>query len=269
MFDDQSQINSEPPVNLPVEPQDILASVEHDVADLPPVQEIPNALKSGLLRKKEDLSDVPPPPPPEPEVVAPVNPGRSGIIKWLLIGGGAFIILAGAFFFLTRYKPQSKAYDHDASTVPSTADIIGPTTTGETASAAITDVQTEQPPVITTDNLSSSSAETALLPANLNIDTDNDGLTDAQEQQKGTDSSNPDTDGDLLSDGDEINVWHSDPLKKDTDQDGYPDGSEIQNGYSPLDSAVLDNPPVNTVRFVSSTAMGTWNYVPYLINLKK
>lgn len=43
------------------------------------------------------------------------------------------------------------------------------------------------------------------------VDTDGDGLTDAREQELGTDPQNPDTDG-----------------------DGYTDGDEVENGYSPL-----------------------------------
>lgn len=43
-----------------------------------------------------------------------------------------------------------------------------------------------------------------------------------------------DTDFDGLSDSDEVNVWHTDPLDFDTDRDGHPDGVEAQNNYDPL-----------------------------------
>ncbi|MCW1930149.1 MAG: calcium-binding protein [Candidatus Kerfeldbacteria bacterium] len=43
------------------------------------------------------------------------------------------------------------------------------------------------------------------------IDSDNDGLTDAQERTYGTSAHNSDTDG-----------------------DGYSDGEEVRSGYSPL-----------------------------------
>jgi hypothetical protein len=43
-------------------------------------------------------------------------------------------------------------------------------------------------------------------------DTDHDGLTNLQEFQLGTDPNNWDTDGDGLSDGDEVNIYHTDPL---------------------------------------------------------
>lgn len=43
-----------------------------------------------------------------------------------------------------------------------------------------------------------------------------------------------DTDGDGLSDYDEINVYHTSPYIKDTDSDGIPDGEEIKRGTDPL-----------------------------------
>lgn len=45
---------------------------------------------------------------------------------------------------------------------------------------------------------------------------------------------NKDSDGDGLSDRDEI-IYGTDPFNKDTDGDGYLDGEEIATGYDPLD----------------------------------
>jgi len=42
-----------------------------------------------------------------------------------------------------------------------------------------------------------------------------------------------DTDGDGLSDWDEINVYHTSPYLADTDGDGIPDGVEVKNGTDP------------------------------------
>ena len=58
-------------------------------------------------------------------------------------------------------------------------------------------------------------------------DPDHDGLTNAEEKELGTDPHNADTDGDGVSDGDEVHVYHTDPLKKDTDGDGLSDSTEI------------------------------------------
>ena len=68
-------------------------------------------------------------------------------------------------------------------------------------------------------------------------DTDGDGLTDAQEQQLGTDPKNADTDGDGLKDGAEVNTYGTDPKDADTDNGGVPDGVEVHNGNDPLDPA--------------------------------
>lgn len=61
-----------------------------------------------------------------------------------------------------------------------------------------------------------------------NEDPDADGLTNAEEQTLGTDPTNPDTDGDGLSDGDEVKTYQTDPLRNgDIDGDLLTDASEI------------------------------------------
>ncbi|ATZ08739.1 hypothetical protein BOR84_00440 [Corynebacterium striatum] len=60
------------------------------------------------------------------------------------------------------------------------------------------------------------------------LDTDGDGLTDDQEVNvTKTDPTNPDTDGDGLTDGREVNVHKTDPLQSDTDGDNIKDGDEV------------------------------------------
>jgi len=66
------------------------------------------------------------------------------------------------------------------------------------------------------------------------LDSDGDGLTDAEEKALGTNPNNPDTDGDGLTDREEVKVYKTDPLKSDTDGDGYLDGAEVKAGYNPL-----------------------------------
>lgn len=61
-------------------------------------------------------------------------------------------------------------------------------------------------------------------------DPDNDGLNNLQEFQNGTDPHNPDTDGDGLTDGQEVLLYHTSPLLFSTDGTGIPDGIEVQTG---------------------------------------
>jgi DNA-binding beta-propeller fold protein YncE len=61
-------------------------------------------------------------------------------------------------------------------------------------------------------------------------DPDHDGLTNLQEFQNGTDPHNPDTDGDGLTDGQEVLLYHSSPVLFSTDGTGISDGIEVQTG---------------------------------------
>lgn len=65
-------------------------------------------------------------------------------------------------------------------------------------------------------------------------DNDKDGLTNKQEVALKTDPNDEDTDGDGLSDGDEVNKYKTDPLKRDTDGDGLDDDDEIKFKCDPL-----------------------------------
>lgn len=67
----------------------------------------------------------------------------------------------------------------------------------------------------------------------MNLDTDNDGLTDQEEADLGTNIYKADSDNDGLLDREEVFVYHTDPLKDDSDGDGYLDKEEIDSGYNP------------------------------------
>ena len=64
-------------------------------------------------------------------------------------------------------------------------------------------------------------------PENMSSDKDKDGLTKGDELKLGTDPNNPDTDGDGLNDGSEINLYSTDPKMVDSDNDGLEDGEEV------------------------------------------
>jgi hypothetical protein len=70
----------------------------------------------------------------------------------------------------------------------------------------------------------------------IGLDRDGDGLDVMQETAAGTDEGDWDTDDDGVSDGDEVNVHHTDPQVTDSDGDGVSDGVEI-NIYHTLPNA--------------------------------
>ncbi|WP_288887778.1 VWA domain-containing protein [uncultured Eubacterium sp.] len=92
-------------------------------------------------------------------------------------------------------------------------------------------------------------------------DSDNDGLTNENEEELGTNPNKADSDGDKLSDGLEVYGLGTDPLKKDSDDNGISDfnedldedslvnGKEIQKSTNPLvedtdDDGLLDGEEV-------------------------
>jgi len=77
----------------------------------------------------------------------------------------------------------------------------------------------------------------------LDLDSDDDGLDDSTEEELGTDPNNPDTDGDGLSDYDEVvtySEYELDPTLYDTDGDGTNDYDEVFGGDDD-DSAPTDD----------------------------
>ena len=60
-----------------------------------------------------------------------------------------------------------------------------------------------------------------------------------------------DTDGDGISDGDEVSIWLTDPTEADTDGDGLSDGVEISSGYG--------NPPQQTDPRNNNTDGDAWD----------
>ena len=64
-------------------------------------------------------------------------------------------------------------------------------------------------------------------------DRDRDGLSDSQEAQYHTDPNKADTDGDGLTDYEEVVIYQTNPLVSDTDGDRQSDGQEVRSGSNP------------------------------------
>lgn len=88
------------------------------------------------------------------------------------------------------------------------------------------------PLVITTNE---DAASVPLIGRGVILDSDNDGLSDAEEARIGTDPFDPDTDDDGLTDGREAgpNGTGTNPLIPDTDGDGLNDGIEVNGQPTP------------------------------------
>lgn len=70
-------------------------------------------------------------------------------------------------------------------------------------------------------------------------DTDKDTLPDVWEQIAGSDITLVDTDEDGLTDAEEFNLYLTKPDKPDTDADGFIDGVEVTNGFNPIGDGKL------------------------------
>jgi hypothetical protein len=86
------------------------------------------------------------------------------------------------------------------------------------------------------------------------IDSDGDGLDDIREAGINTDPNNWDSDGDDLSDGDEVVIWKTNPLNPDTDGDTYLDGAEVKAGYSPSGPGRIFEPPIEEESSVATSS---------------
>ncbi len=82
----------------------------------------------------------------------------------------------------------------------------------------------------------------------VSTDNDGDGANNMLEKMSGTDPNNPDTDGDGISDGQELFVLRTNPLTFDSDSDGLPDGLEDKNQNGKLDSGETDPNNADTNR---------------------
>jgi hypothetical protein len=77
-------------------------------------------------------------------------------------------------------------------------------------------------------------------------DMDNDGLSNLEEYGLNSDPTSPDTDGDGLSDGDEVNIYRTSAVNSDSDGDTLPDGVEVGLGNMDPNNADDDGDGVPT-----------------------
>jgi hypothetical protein len=174
--------------------------------------------------------------------------GSKKILKLVII----FVIIiaalgTGYFVYSQFFKAQDNNVLLTATTTPKaetpkTENNKPETTTSEAKTGdanfvavipgVATGTQTINPIVIASSSLVGTTTVVET-PAESLVDSDSDGLTDAEEKKAGTNINVIDTDNDGLSDYDEVKIYHTDPLSADTDGDTYLDGAEVKSGYNP------------------------------------
>lgn len=163
------------------------------------------------------------PNPPRGTVVPPETGWRSNkMAVFGLLFGGLIIVVAGGYFGLKLAVKSSPAVNN--------------ATVQEQPKNTEVEALTPAPAAEVNETAAPTIQEPATAAA---LDSDLDGLTDAEEATFGTDSNNSDTDQDGLTDREEAKVYKTDPLNPDTDGDGFKDGDEINNGYNPKGAGKL------------------------------
>lgn len=183
--------------------------------------------------------------------------------KWfkiILIVIIATILILGGYLIYSKFFKTSEveevlpaAVKNENTQTPAVSEPVPTKTVGSFVEPTSNTVATETIPVIPGVNAPATSSPEAttspeavapIVPA-APVDSDSDGLTDAEEKVAGTNINIIDTDNDGLSDYEEIKMYKTNPLSADTDGDGYLDGAEVKSGYNP-------NGPGKLVKSVSS-----------------
>lgn len=253
MFDDQPVISKagggQTPANLPVgEPEDVFGDMPETLPGPPPLTEPTvggvaaeqvSAVDAGILKPVSPRLSARPlsitPPLASSGLNTIKDPTSAKRLMIIIAVAAGLLIIGGGSWFIYRSFIMGKS----PASAPGTARITPPTplppapTSSPAAGAG-------QAPV------SPATADDAIL-FGQPIDSDADNLDNSREQIIGTDPNNWDTDGDELSDGDEVIIWKTDPLRPDTDQDSFPDGVEVKNGYSPTGPGKIFEPPARAL----------------------
>ena len=161
-------------------------------------------------------------------LIPPLLPGwfvLGGVLALMLCCGALFLLQAG-FPLVPGAAPTAIVDDEQQMTQTAVAAIgLAETATAATATASAAE---------TREAIANVTATADFLTAQAVGDADEDGLSNQEELEAGTDPQDADTDDDGLSDYDELRRYETDPLDEDTDDDGLSDGLEVELGLSPI-----------------------------------
>lgn len=281
MFDDQpiNNQNTGVPSNLPIgEPEDMFAGVD-DTPVSPPAREpavsdvttpqfpSASALGAGVLRPKTDeplQADYPSsveggvnqmrqpenlasrPSSVHPQEIYQIKEPAigKGIVRLVVIGVVVVILGGGSWWIYNSFMKDTSSTgvfgeSVDFEDVALSTDFVDENLENVVPVEDVVVEETVGSAVV--DDLTGTVIDDQVLFGEP-IDKDVDGLDDDTEINIGTDPNNWDSDGDELSDGDEVSIWKTDPLNPDTDGDTYLDGAEIKSVYSPTGPGKLFEP---------------------------
>ncbi len=195
----------------------------------------PVAEKTDAIRTLSGSSSVVTPAPSVADAHSPAaaHGSHGGSKQWLIAAIavliiGVIVLIIGVYvLFHIQWNSSvvSSPVETTLPVAPSTSSSSPSPSTGAVPPAALPEAK----PSGTTEQPAATPPSAVARPK----DSDQDGLTDEEEKKYGTDPTNPDTDGDGLTDYDEVVVFGTDPKNPDTDGDGYTDGDEVRNGYNP------------------------------------
>ena len=276
MFDEQNQ-NPAVPKNLPAEPVDMFAGVEKGgEKENTSIPSIPDALSAGLLKKtptqgrgsdrnsdvtsEKSVGEVTTPPagglPPANQGVSLQNYQISSPILGKIFLFLAVVLLLGGLGYggwWLFYGSKNQPVKLPATPTSKTGQTQPPKNTGTTDTSANIPAQINNDQILFGQAVDSDKddlddvREKEIGTNPRNTDSDGDGLSDGDEViVNKTEPLKADTDSDGLSDGDEVLIWRTNPLNSDTDGDVYIDGEEVRNGYNPLGAGKLFNLPTTT-----------------------
>jgi len=177
--------------------------------------------------------------------------GQDKLFKIIIIAIAVIVLALGGYLVYSKFlkipvatTPTTQSDDQASVPASAPATTVPATSSGSFVEPAGDVIATASVPLIPGVNAplatSSEAAVPIIAPISM-VDSDSDGLTDAEEQAAGTNINIIDTDNDGLSDYEEVKIYKTNPLSADTDGDGYLDGAEVKSGYNPNGAGKLSD----------------------------
>jgi len=200
--------------------QDIFANVESPAPSLPT-----NSQPFGQPSMPAGL-------PTNSQPVSQAIPKSGGKAKLILISLAVLILAAGgALAYLQYFKKTPPEVITPEAIVSDGNSLVIPT---EVTPAEVT--TSESAVVTTTDLTGTGTLDSGVIEPATSSET---GLSVLVEQPTPEVANNLDSDQDGLTDAEELNIYQTNPLQADTDGDGYIDGDEVKTGHNPLGEGLL------------------------------